>query len=71
MPEKAELEEIIRNNPQVDAQQLSENGRLAEELQAYGAMGRGYGLVSPFARKRVQVVDSPLEDPRTTHLRRV
>jgi hypothetical protein len=70
MPEKIDLAEIIKNNPQVDPRQLRESMELLEELRDRGVSERGYQLVPPFSGKRVQVVDNSSEDPRTVHLNR-
>ena len=68
MPQKIELEEIAKSNPQIDLSKLREGIELSEKLRNIGLSARGYELASPIARKRAEVVD-PAEDPQTVHLR--
>jgi hypothetical protein len=70
MPKRIDLTDIIKKNPRVDPKQLRESMELLEELRNRGVSERGYQLVPPFSGKRVHVVDSSSEDPRTVHLNR-
>lgn len=70
MPKPLDLAEILKNNPQIDPEQLDQSIELLEELRNHGVSRRAYELVPPFAGKRVRVVDSSSEDPRTIHLHR-
>lgn len=73
MPERIDLAELLKNNPQVDSQKLSESMELLEELRGSGVQGRRYELVPPFGGRRVQVADTRFgdNDPRTIHLNRI
>jgi len=70
MPEKIELEVILKTNPQIDVDKLRESIELSEKLHNSGFIVRGYELPPPFARKRAEIVDSSSDDPRIVHLRR-
>lgn len=70
MPQKILLDEIIKNNPQVDPKQLEKGINLGKELSKAGLTRRRYSLVPPFSKKRVRIVDNSYEDSRTIHLHR-
>ena len=70
MPQKISLDEIIKNNPQIDPKQLEEGINLWKELGQAGLVRRRYSLVPPFSKKRVRIADNSYEDSRTIHLRR-
>lgn len=70
MPEIIDLEEILRNNPAIDPEELRRSMELQERLRGSGVVGRGYELVPPFSGKQVQVVDSLSEEQDITHLNR-
>jgi hypothetical protein len=70
MPKTLNLDEILKNNPQVDPEQLDQSVELFEELRNQGVSRRAYELVPPFAGRRVRVADRSSEDPRTIHLHR-
>ena len=70
MPKALDLDGILKNNPQVDPEQLDQSIELLEELRNQGVSRRAYELVPPFAGRRVRVVDGLSEDPRTIHLHR-
>lgn len=55
MPEKIALEEIAKQNPQIDLAQLQESLELSEALQKEGVSGAGYGIASPHERQRARV----------------
>lgn len=66
---KVKLEEIIKKNRHIDVKQLKESMDLSDELHSHGISGRRYGLVPPYAGKKVKAVDSK-EEKRSMHLTR-
>ena len=67
---RIDLAEILKKNPNIDPQKLSESMRLLEELRNRGVSGRGYELAPPLGGKRAHVVGGSSEDPRIIHLNR-
>jgi hypothetical protein len=67
--EEITLEEIINKNPDIDKEKLKESMDLSIKLRSHGVSGRGYGLVSPFARKKARAVDAK-EEKLAIHLTR-
>ena len=59
MPKKPKIEDLLRNNPQIDRQQLQASMELLEELKRRGVSNRGYQLATPFEGKQAQPVHSP------------
>jgi len=70
MPQKPNIKKILKKNPKINAKQLKEGLELTEQLRALGLTRRGYRLASPFARKRVHIVEEFDSDPRTVRLHR-
>lgn len=68
MPQKIELDEIAKTNPQIDLAKLREGIELNEKLKTIGLPARGYEIAPPFARKRAEVVE-PSEDLQMVNLR--
>lgn len=70
MPKKINIKNILKKNPKVDKRELEKGFELLENLKKMGLAKKGYKLVSPCERQRVQVNDGIAEDPRTIHLNR-
>lgn len=70
MRKTLELEAVLKNNPQVNAEKLRESIELSEKLHKNGFTSRGYELPPPFARKRAEIMDNASDDPRVLRLRR-
>ena len=62
------IEELIKKNPNVDADLLEEWRRYLRALRHGRTPGERYGLATPGARRRVQVGGNPARDTRTIHL---
>ena len=69
MPQKIDIEEIARRNPNIDLQKLEEWKQLGELLQESGLRGRR--IRNTFARqeKRAEIVDDADSDPRLVSLK--
>jgi hypothetical protein len=61
------VRDILKKNPQIDANELKRNQALAEELSRMGMQRRGYQLPPLFERRRVMVCDDN-DDPRVINL---
>lgn len=70
MPEVVDIEEVLRNNPDIDPQELQTSMEMLEGLKGRGVTGRTYDLVPPFSGKRVQVMDTITEEGNVSHLNR-
>lgn len=70
MPEVIDVAEVLRNNPNIDPQELHRSMEILEGLKGRGVSGRNYELVPPFSGKRVQVVDTLAEEGNVSHLNR-
>ncbi len=70
MPEVIDVEEVLRNNPTIDPQELRASMEMLDGLKGRGVVGRSYELVPPFSGKRVQVVDTLAEEGNVSHLNR-
>jgi hypothetical protein len=62
------LQEIAKDNPQVDLKRVIEDHKLAERLRGPGRRRRGYRLALPSSQKRVSVNDDGINDYRTVYL---
>ena len=69
MAKKLNLEEILKNNPRVNADRLQRSRELRKRLRAAGVRGAGYNLALPFERRRVRAGTQGEEDPRTVVVR--
>ncbi len=70
MPDRIDIEEILRLNPHIDQKQLEEAIELRQKLRERGVRGAKYRLAPPFSGRRVSVRGVEGEDdPRTIHLR--
>lgn len=67
MPQKIDLEELIKNNRNVDPVRLAEGFKLAEELRRSRGV-QGSRRSRPFTRRRVRIIDDLQSDPRLTQL---
>lgn len=62
------LQNILKDNPQVDLKKVLEGHKLTEGLRGSARRRRGYRLALPSSRKRVSVHDDGINDHRTVHL---
>jgi hypothetical protein len=65
MPQKIDLQEILKKNPNVDPERLSAGLKLSEELRQARS---GSKRARPLIRRRVRIVDDLRSDPRLTQL---
>ena len=70
MPNKINLTDILKRNPQIDLAGLKKSMDMLRELRGRSAVRGGYELVPPFAGKRVSTSrESEEDDPRAVQLR--
>ena len=69
MPQKLDLEEIARKNPNIDLQKIEEWRRLGELLQKSGLRGRRIRNTFSRQEKRAKIVDDADSDPRLVSLK--
>ncbi len=60
MPEKIDLDEIVRKNPQIDLKKLGEGRKMLEELRKAGVKIPKHRAVPPHARKRLRLERLPV-----------
>jgi hypothetical protein len=65
MPQKINLAELLKNNPNVDPELLKVGLKLAEELRQHRSSSK---RARPFVRRRVKIIDDLQSDPRLTQL---
>ena len=66
MSKRADIEDIIKNNPRVDRKKLKQASKLFDDLQKLGMTRRGYRLHI----RSLRPVDADSEvDPRTVYLK--
>ena len=53
------VDEIIKNNPHVDPEQLREAQELIKGLRSGGATGASYEILSPYERRPLHKSKSP------------
>jgi hypothetical protein len=70
MPHSINLEEIIRNNPNVDINKLEEWRNLRKAITDSSAPRRRSTGSSPYQGRRAQIVDDAESDPRLVRLSR-
>jgi len=63
------IEEILKNNPQIDPEKIAQEHAAAEQRRALSRHRRGYRLILPMFRKRAHAADDDTHDPRTLQLR--
>jgi hypothetical protein len=63
-------EDILRQNPQIDRDQLEEMRETLRRLREQGARRKDYDLVPPFGGRRVTVLDDARAEPRPTRAKR-
>lgn len=68
MPQKLDLAELLKSNPNVDFERLMEGLKLAEELRQSRSNAPGRRRTHPIARRRVRIIDDLESDPRLTQL---
>jgi hypothetical protein len=68
MPEKIDIEKIIKKNPSISPEEIEKNRLLTEELRKEGIQPHGYRLAPPFLRRRAKSVEEGEPDPRTINL---
>jgi hypothetical protein len=61
MPKPISKDELIKQNPNVDAEELDKALESIHRVRGHGVGGPGYNLVRPFTRKlvRTQASDPP------------
>jgi len=69
MPQKIDIEEIAKNNPRIDLQNLEEWRKLRRILISSGMHGRRMQNSEDDAQSRVKLVDNAEDDPRLVRLR--
>ena len=65
MPQKIDLEELLKKNPNVDPERLNAGIKLAEELRRSRS---GIKRFHPLVRRRARIMDDLQSDPRLTQL---
>ncbi len=63
-------DDILRQNPQVDRDELNEARDMLRRLREQGAHRKEYDLVPPFGGRRVTVLDDARTDSRPVRVRR-
>ena len=53
MPQQLNLQDILKLNPQIDANLLHNIQRLRKDFQRFGGRRAGYNLAMPFERRHV------------------
>ena len=69
MPETVDLDDVIRQNPDVDGDELERLRELLRQVRERGGRRAGYNLALPFEGRRVHVGNHDKDDPRVVHLR--
>lgn len=70
MSERLNPDEILRQNPQIDREEVDEARELLRRLREQGAHRKDYDLVPPFGGRRVTVLDDVRIDSRPVRVRR-
>lgn len=70
MSKRLNPDEILRQNPQIDREELDEARELLRRLREQGAHRKDYDLVPPFGGRRVTVLDDVRTDSRPVRMRR-
>lgn len=68
MPEKLDINELLKKNPHVDGAKLKEGLAVSKRLNNLGLRGKDYDLASPGENCRAQVAGSKGQR-RAVHLR--
>lgn len=69
MAELPTVDDIIKANPNVDAEELEKGRDLLRQLRESRVHGAGRKLASPLTRRRALIDEEPSKDPRTVQLR--
>lgn len=56
MPKKIDIEDILKQNPQVDPSKLKEGIELSEKLKEMGFTRKGYDLATPEERRKAHAI---------------
>jgi len=67
--ERVDVETILKQNPQIDREQLEEALAALRELEKLGIRRKGYSLVPPFSGPRLRIADDERPDPRTVSIK--
>lgn len=70
MSKRLNPDEILRQNPQIDRDDLDEAREMLRRLQEQGAHRKDYDLIPPFGGRRVTVLDDVRTDSRPVRVRR-
>ncbi|HET6842242.1 MAG TPA: hypothetical protein VFK06_11250 [Candidatus Angelobacter sp.] len=68
MPQKIDIQEIVKDNPQVDLAQLEEWRNLREMIRVQGRDRNRHLCTYPMQGRRAQIVDDNDSDARVIHL---
>ncbi len=68
MPDPLDVNEAIKRNTLIDAEQLHQVEQLLKELAEHGVERAKYDLVPPFTRGPGQQTAAERPDPRVLHL---
>jgi len=69
MSKRITLDDILKANPHIPEEKLEAYRSALRALRSRGLSGHRYGLVPPFAGRRVSVQSDADQDPRTVELR--
>jgi hypothetical protein len=69
MPTQINLKQILKDNPQVDAQFLKSVRKLRKQVRKFRTAGTGYKLALPFERRQAITGRNENENDRVTRLR--
>ena len=67
--QEIDIQEVMKNNPQVDTDELRKGQELSRRLREGGLKRAAYGLATPDERRRAIVIDSK-GNRNKVHLRR-
>ena len=70
MSDYVTAEDILRQNPQIDRNELEEMRETLRRLREQGARRKDYDLVPPFGGRRIIVVDDARAEPRPVRMKR-
>lgn len=70
MNRRMDLEEILRQNPQINEQELDKAREMLRRLQDQGVHRKEYDLIPPFGGRRVTVLDDVRANSLPSRVRR-
>ncbi len=63
-----DLKELLKNNPQINIEELNKGLKMAEDLRSTGMRTRPNRSIRPLIRHRVRIMDDLESDPRVTRV---